>query len=59
MPDRLTWRWHRSVDDHDPRTVSVWLSVQGRGSVSELAADLAELDGMLAVAGDDANTPLP
>ncbi|MEV0406373.1 MgtC/SapB family protein [Actinoallomurus sp. NPDC050550] len=40
---------------HDPRVVSVWLSVQGTESVNELATTLAEIDGMLVVSGDDAN----
>jgi putative Mg2+ transporter-C (MgtC) family protein len=42
--------------DDDPRVVSVWLSVQGTGSINELVATLSEIHGMLAVSGDDANT---
>jgi putative Mg2+ transporter-C (MgtC) family protein len=38
----------------DPRVVTVWLSVQGSGSVDELAAALSEIDGVLAISGDDA-----
>ncbi|WP_433337389.1 hypothetical protein [Spirillospora sp. CA-294931] len=46
-------------DDRDARTVRVWLTVQGSGSVSDLTAELAEIDGVLLVSGDDANTPRP
>lgn len=41
----------------EPGTVSVDLSVQGTGSLSELAADLSDIDGVLAVASTDANAP--
>jgi putative Mg2+ transporter-C (MgtC) family protein len=41
--------------DHDPRTVSVWLTVQGSRSITELTTELADVHGVLAVAGDDAN----
>jgi putative Mg2+ transporter-C (MgtC) family protein len=43
--------------DHDPHTVSVWLTVQGSRSISELTAELAEINGVLTVASDDANVP--
>ena len=49
-----------SVEQRDEedllRTVSVWLTVQGTGSISELAAALAEIEGVVAISGDDANT---
>jgi putative Mg2+ transporter-C (MgtC) family protein len=41
----------------DSRTVSVLLSVQGTGSVGELTAALADIDGVLTVSSDDANAP--
>jgi len=43
-------------EDGGIRTVTVWLTVQGAGSVNELVAALADLDGVLTVSGDDANT---
>ncbi|WP_433294218.1 MgtC/SapB family protein [Actinoplanes sp. CA-030573] len=43
----------------DPRTVAAGLTVQGRGSVSDLTAAIADIDGVLAVSGDDGNTPTP
>jgi putative Mg2+ transporter-C (MgtC) family protein len=50
-----------SIEDRgetdDPRVVSVWLSVQGTGSVNELAAMLSEIHGIVAVSCDDANIP--
>jgi putative Mg2+ transporter-C (MgtC) family protein len=42
-------------DEHGARSVSVWLNVRGTGSVNDLIAALADLDGVLTVAGDDAN----
>jgi putative Mg2+ transporter-C (MgtC) family protein len=42
---------------HEAGTVAVWLTVQGKGSVSDLAAALADVTGVLAVSGDDANSP--
>lgn len=49
-----------SVDQHGEdrgaRTVTVWLVVQGAGSVNELVTALADIDGVRTVAGDDANT---
>lgn len=47
-----------TIDQHekDPRTVTVRLELRGAGAISELTAALAELEGILAVAGDDANT---
>jgi putative Mg2+ transporter-C (MgtC) family protein len=52
-----------SVDQHDeqhqPPEVSVWLSVQGKGSISDLTAALTEINGVLTVSGSDANTPEP
>jgi putative Mg2+ transporter-C (MgtC) family protein len=46
-----------SVDHGDPEsgTVSVWLTVQGSRSPTELAAELAEIDGVLTVTGADEN----
>jgi putative Mg2+ transporter-C (MgtC) family protein len=43
--------------DHDPHTVSVWLTVQGSRSISDLTAELADINGVLTVASDDANVP--
>ena len=43
--------------DHDPHTISVWLTVQGSRSISELTAELAEINGVLTVASDDGNVP--
>ena len=45
--------------EHDPRTVTVRLDLRGAGAISDLMAALAELDGILAVAGDDANSVSP
>jgi putative Mg2+ transporter-C (MgtC) family protein len=45
--------------DHDPHTVSVWLTVQGSRSISDLTAELAEINGVLTVASDDGNVPQP
>jgi putative Mg2+ transporter-C (MgtC) family protein len=45
--------------DHDPHTVSVWLTVQGSRSISDLTAGLAEINGVLTVASDDGNIPQP
>lgn len=50
-----------SIDQHDDhhdttRTVSVWLTVRGAGSVNDLVTALAEIPGMLSVSGDDANS---
>jgi putative Mg2+ transporter-C (MgtC) family protein len=39
-----------------PRVITVWLSVQGTGSVNDLATTLSKIDGVLAVSGDDADT---
>ena len=46
-------------EDDEPRTVSVWLSVHGSRSISDLTAALADIDGVLTVSSDDANTPPP
>jgi putative Mg2+ transporter-C (MgtC) family protein len=40
---------------HDPRTVVLSLTVEGRSSVADLTATLAELNGVTAVASDDGN----
>lgn len=45
-------------EQDEPRTVSVWLSVQGSRSITDLTATLADIDGMLAVSSDDANAPV-
>jgi putative Mg2+ transporter-C (MgtC) family protein len=47
------------AQDQDPRTVTVWMSVQGSGSISELTAALADIDGVVAVSGDDPNIAPP
>jgi putative Mg2+ transporter-C (MgtC) family protein len=44
--------------ERDPRTVSVWLTVQGTGDIGELTTVLTEVDGMLAVSADDGNATL-
>jgi putative Mg2+ transporter-C (MgtC) family protein len=41
--------------DHDPRTVILRITVEGRGQVAELTAALAELDGVVGVSSDDGN----
>lgn len=46
-------------DSDAPRSVSVWLSVQGGGSVSGLTAALADIDGVLSVSSDDSDTQAP
>jgi putative Mg2+ transporter-C (MgtC) family protein len=49
--------------DHErnagPHAVTVWLTVQGAAAVSDLVAALADIDGVLAVSGEDANSPAP
>lgn len=50
----------RAIDRGEPGrpaggTVSVWLTVHGPAAVDELTMALAEIDGVLAVAGEDAN----
>jgi putative Mg2+ transporter-C (MgtC) family protein len=45
---------HRASEEN-PGTAGVWLNVHGTGSVANLTASLAEVDGVLAVTGDDAN----
>jgi putative Mg2+ transporter-C (MgtC) family protein len=44
-----------SIDQEDPRTVILRLTVEGRGQVAELTAALSELDGVVAVSSDDGN----
>jgi putative Mg2+ transporter-C (MgtC) family protein len=39
-----------------PATVSLWLTVHGPGSITELTTALSEIDGVLAVVSRDANT---
>ncbi len=46
-------------EDSQARNVSVWLSVQGSGALTDLTAALTDIDGILAVSIDDANTPPP
>ncbi|MYV46115.1 MgtC/SapB family protein [Streptomyces sp. SID2888] len=50
-----------AVEQHDeahvPRTVSVTMSVEGRGAISELVETLSGIDGVIAVAGDDPDNP--
>jgi putative Mg2+ transporter-C (MgtC) family protein len=45
--------------DHDPHTVSVWLTVQGSRSITELTSELADVHGVLTVSSDDANVAQP
>lgn len=47
-----------SVDQHerDSHTVTVHLSVRGSGSIPDLTATLADINGVQAITGDDANT---
>jgi putative Mg2+ transporter-C (MgtC) family protein len=40
-------------DDDDPRAVAVQLELRGAGSVTGLASELSDLDGVLAVSGED------
>ena len=40
----------------DGGAVSVLLQIQGRGSVTDFAAALSEIDGVLTVSAGDANT---
>jgi acetolactate synthase regulatory subunit len=42
---------------HDPRTVVLSLTVEGRSSIADLTASLSEIDGVTAVAADDGNAP--
>jgi putative Mg2+ transporter-C (MgtC) family protein len=48
-----------SVQDggDDPRSTTVWITVQGSGPVSDLVAALTEIDGVRSASGDDANNP--
>jgi len=46
-------------EDDQARTVSVWLSVQGSGSITDLTATLTDIDGILAVSSDDASSATP
>jgi putative Mg2+ transporter-C (MgtC) family protein len=49
----------REDGDRDgDRTVTVRLSLRGRGSVAELSADLTAVDGVLSVRGGDSNVPV-
>ncbi len=43
----------------DQATVSLWLTVHGPGPISELTAVLAEIDGVLAVSGQDSDSAMP
>lgn len=43
----------------DPRTVSLWLSVRGSGSLNDLIAALAGIPGVLAVSSDDPDAASP
>ncbi|MBF6328043.1 MgtC/SapB family protein [Nocardia transvalensis] len=45
--------------DHPARTVRVRLSVHGAGSLSELTASLADIDGILAVSTDETSVSGP
>ncbi|MFB9676445.1 MgtC/SapB family protein [Streptosporangium vulgare] len=43
-------------EERSPATVSLWLTVHGAGSITELTTALSEIDGVLAVVSRDANT---
>ncbi|WP_248960710.1 MgtC/SapB family protein [Sphaerisporangium perillae] len=43
----------------DSAFVTVWLSVHGPGAISELTATLTEIDGVLAVSGQDSDSAMP
>ncbi|WP_436757589.1 MgtC/SapB family protein [Streptosporangium sp. V21-05] len=43
------------AEGQSPATVSLWLTVHGAGSVTELTTALSEIDGVLAVVSRDAN----
>ncbi|MFC5825892.1 MgtC/SapB family protein, partial [Nonomuraea insulae] len=45
----------RGDDRREPGTVSIWVLVQGSGPIGELAATLADIDGVHTVASDDVN----
>lgn len=44
-------------EEDDRRSVTVWITVQGSGSVSDLVVALKEIDGVRSASGDDANNP--
>ena len=45
------------IDQHDEAgAVTVWLNVQGAGSANDLTAALADIDGVLSVLSDDADS---
>ncbi|WP_214416201.1 MgtC/SapB family protein [Sphaerisporangium fuscum] len=46
------------AERRDPATVSLWLSVQGTGSVSQLSAALTEIDGVLGVLVEDIDSKI-
>ena len=48
-----------SIDRHDddPRTVTVSLTVQGSGSITDLTAEIADFEGVLTVSSSDVNIP--
>ncbi|MGS2645565.1 MgtC/SapB family protein [Streptosporangium sp. LJ11] len=46
-------------EGQSPETVSLWLTVHGPGSITELTTALSEIDGVLAVVSRDANTAMP
>jgi putative Mg2+ transporter-C (MgtC) family protein len=43
----LSMERHR--EGHDPHVISIWLVVQGSGAIGPLIAELAEVEGVLAV----------
>jgi putative Mg2+ transporter-C (MgtC) family protein len=46
-----------SIDQHDDGdAVTVWLNLQGRGPINELITALAEMNGVLSVLSDDADS---
>lgn len=54
--DRRHGRTSAAEPTTTPATVSVALQLQGRASVTDLAAALSDIDGMLAVSAGDVNT---
>jgi putative Mg2+ transporter-C (MgtC) family protein len=46
-------------EGQNPATVSLWLTVHGAGSITELTTVLSEFEGVLAVVSRDANTAVP
>ncbi|MGW2159178.1 MgtC/SapB family protein [Nonomuraea sp. NPDC001699] len=49
----------REHEGKDPRSVSIWLVVQGSGVVRELVAELLDIDGVLGVSSEDLDVTTP